>query len=437
MKRLICLALLLFAASFRPALAVTPERVITPGGFEAWLIQDHANPIMSLEVAWRDSGSAHDPAAKLGLGRLMAGLLDEGAGPYDSQAFQRRLEDLSIKLSFSSGADMVQGHLTTLSRNREQAFEMLRLALSQPHFEPEAVLRVKGQIEAGLAQSSEEPASIASKALFAASLPDHAYGRENEGTPETVRAITESDLRAALGRLGRDNLIIGVVGDITPQELSRLLDSTFAPLPARSNTKPLPQADVGTPQPGIKPLVIKRPIPQSVVQFAFQGIKRDDPDWFAAYVMNYILGGGGFSSRLTVEVREKRGLAYSVYSYFYPFDHGGLWLGGVATENAKVAQSLSLIRRELARMQGKGVSAKELADAKTFLTGSFPLRFDSSPNIAGLLVAVQSDRLGLDYLEKRNALVEQVTLGDVRRVAKRLMAPEKLIVIVVGQPKGL
>lgn len=437
MKRLLALTLLLTVACLRPALAVTPERVVSPGGIEAWLIQDHANPIMSLEAAWQDSGSAHDPKGQEGLSRLMTGLLDEGAGPYDSQNFQRRLEDLSIKLSFNAGADMIQGRLTTLTRNRDQAFEMLRLSLSQPRFDPEAVQRIKGQIEAALAQSAEDPDSQASKALFKVSFPEHPYGRDNEGSAESIRTIGTGDLRSALARLGRGNLILGVVGDITPRELAPLLDSTFGPLPAQAATAPLAETSVPAPQPGIKPYVIKKAIPQSVVQFGFQGIKRDDPDWFAAYVMNYILGGGGFSSRLTVEVREKRGLAYSVYSYFYPFDHAGLWLGGVATENAKVGQSIALIRRELARLRDKGISREELANAKTYLTGSFPLRFDSSPNIAGLLVAVQSDRLGLDYLEKRNSLVDKVTLADIRRVAKRFMKPENLILVVVGEPKGL
>lgn len=436
MRRLF-LALVFLAVGLAPALAAKPLRVISPGGIEAWLIEDRANPMLSLEMAWRDSGSAFDPKDKDGLSKLLAGTLDEGAGSYDSQAFQRKLEDLSVKLSFDAGADMLHGHLTTLTRHRAEAFRLLKLAMTEPRFDEAAVIRVKGQMQAAIAQSSEDPQSMVSRAWFKAALPNHPYGRDAQGSRESLAAIGIGDLREAAKRLGRDNLILGVVGDITPQELGRLLDSSFGSLPAKATAGNLAEAEVAVPQPGIKPLVIKKAIPQSVVQFGLQGIKRGDPDWFAGYVLNYILGGGGFASRLMVEIREKRGLAYSAYSYLYPLDHAGIWLGGVATKNEKVAQSISLVRKELARLSAQGVSAKELADAKTYLTGSFPLRYDSNANIAGLLVAVQSDRLGLDYLDRRNQLVEAVTEADVARVAQRLMKPENLIVIVVGSPKGL
>jgi zinc protease len=437
MMRSFFLALILLGFGLAQAQAAPPQRVVSQGGIEAWLIEDHANPMLSLQMAWRNSGSAFDPEGKDGLARLLAGTLDEGAGPYDSQEFQRRLEDLSIKLSFSAGSDMIQGGLTTLSRNKSQAFDMLRLSLAKPRFDEIAVQRVKGQMLAALAQQSEDPQNMASRAWFKAAFPTHPYGRDGLGTPDAIAGIARNDLKAALARLGRDNLIIGVVGDIKPGDLATLLDDTFGHLPAKAASGDLPEVEVGIPASGIKPLVVKKAIPQSVVQFGFQGIKRNDPDWFPAYVLNYVLGGGGFASRLMVEIREKRGLAYSAYSYLYPFDHAGVWIGGVATRNDKVAQSIGLVRKELERLASQGISAKELEDAKTYLTGSFPLRYDSSPNIAGLLVAVQADRLGLDYLDKRNDLVMKVGADDVARVAKRLMQPENLIVVVVGQPKGL
>jgi zinc protease len=437
MMRRFLLALLLFVGIALQAQAAQPQRVVSPGGIEAWLIEDHANPMLSIELAWRDSGTAFDDESREGLAKLLAGTLDEGAAYMDSQAFQRKLEDLSIRLGFSAGADMIHGHLTTLSRNRTQAFDLLRLALTKPRFDEAAVQRVKGQMLAALAQQSEDPQAMASRAWFKTAFPAHPYGREGSGTPESLARLSPADLQAALLRLGRDNMIVGVVGDIKAAELAKLLDDTFATLPAKAAAGSLPEASVGIPAPGIKPLVIKKNIPQSVVQFGFQGIKRNDPDWFAGYVLNYILGGGGFASRLMVEIREKRGLAYSAYSYLYPFDHGAVWLGGVATRNDKVAQSIALVRDELERLAGKSITAKELEDAKTYLTGSFALRYDSSANIAGLLVAVQTDRLGLDYLDKRNDLIMKVSDDDVARVAKRLLKPENLIVIVVGQPKGL
>lgn len=436
MRRL-ALALLFLLLALADAHAAKPERVVSPGGIEAWLIEDHNNPILSVELSWRDSGAAYDPMGKEGLSRLMAGTLDEGAGPYDSQAFQRKLEDLSIKLSFSAGSDNIQAHLTTLTRNRASAFDLLRLSLVMPHFENAAVQRVKGQLLAMLARSSEDPNAIASRSWMAAAMPGHPYGRGVEGTADSIAAIGKDDLKSALLRLGRDNLIVGVAGDITPKELATLLDQTFLDLPAKSSAAKIAEANVAVPQPGVRPLIVKKNIPQSVVQFGFQGLKRDDPDWFPAYVLNYILGGGGFTSRLMVEIREKRGLAYSAHSYLYPMDHGAVWLGGVATRNDKVAQSIELVRKELARMAENGVNGKELEDAKTYLTGSFALRFSSSPGIAALLVSMQSDHLSLDYLDKRNDLVNQVTAADVSRVAKRLLKPENLIVVVVGSPKGL
>jgi zinc protease len=186
-----------------------------------------------------------------------------------------------------------------------------------------------------------------------------------------------------------------------------------------------------------KPVIIRKSIPQSVAVFGLPGIKRDDPDWYAAYLLNYVLGGGGFSSRLMLEVREKRGLAYSVYSYLQPYDHTGILIGGVATENSRLADSLALIRETFKHLHHEGITQEELSAAKTYLTGSFALQFDGSERLAGLLVSMQHDHLGFDFLKRRNAMIEAVTLKDVRRVAGRLLDPDGLIVAVVGDPKGM
>jgi zinc protease len=183
--------------------------------------------------------------------------------------------------------------------------------------------------------------------------------------------------------------------------------------------------------------VVRKPIPQSIVIFGHNGIKRDDPDYYAAYVLNHVLGGGGFSSRLTEEIREKRGLVYSVYSYLNPMDHGGLIMGGLGTQNARVAESLKIVRSEWRRISEHGVAPDELKSAKTYLNGSFPLRLDSSSRIARMLVAIQAHELGIDYLKRRPELINGVTGDDVRRVARRLFDAQKLTVVVVGDPKGL
>lgn len=414
-----------------PAWAVTVEKVVSPGGIEAWLVQDHANPIIAMQVAFA-GGSAVE--SKPGLAHMMAGLLDEGAGPFGSQDFQARLEDLSIGLSFAAGKDQLTGSLKTLSENRDAAFDLFRLAITQPRFDPEPVKRIRDQILAGLTRESQNPNAVASRLWYRTAFGDHPYARPGNGTPDSVAAITAAELKNhAKTWLSRQDLVVGVVGDITPAQLAPLLDRTFGALPAAH-----PPIRVAETRPVTGRTVVEtRAIPQSVAVFGLPGIKRDDPDWFPAYVMNYILGGGGFSSRLTEEVREKRGLAYSVYSYLAPMDHAGLLVGGVATQNARIGQSLDLIRQELARMAETGPDDQELADAKTYLTGSFPLSLDSTAAIANLLVAMQSDKLGIDYLDRRDALIKAVDMDQIKAAARRLLDPAKLLVVVVGQPQGV
>ncbi|MEM7171495.1 MAG: pitrilysin family protein [Pseudomonadota bacterium] len=426
--------LTLLAVMLSSARAVEVQRVVSPGGIEAWLVEDHTNPIIALDLAFR-GGAALNPPEKAGLANMVASTIDEGAGDLDSQAFQGQLDDLSITLRFSAGLDNFVGSLRTLTENRDVAFDMLRLALTQPRFDAEPVERIRAQLISGLLYEAENPDTIVSRKLRKLMFPDHAYGQPVNGTSETIPGLTRDDLaQFASERFGRDQLIVGVVGDITPAELASLLDRTFGELPEKaapmsvSDTKPQGAGDL---------LVIERNIPQSVVAFGHGGLKRDDPDYYAAYVVNYVLGGGGFASRLYDEVREKRGLAYSVYSYLNPMEQAGLVMGGVATQNARVAESLSLIRAEWDRMSAEGPTEEELAAAKTYLTGSFPLRLSSSGAISGMLVGMQLGDLGIDFLERRNDYIDAVTIDDARRVAERLYRPEDLSVVVVGQPHDL
>ncbi|HIC79592.1 MAG TPA: insulinase family protein [Kiloniellaceae bacterium] len=428
---LVALATLLVAAQAR---AVEVQRVVSPGGIEAWLVEDHSNPIIALELVFR-GGASLDPEGKPGLAHMVSGLIDEGAGPLDSQTFQGTLDDLSIGLRFQAGLDNFTGSLTTLTENRERAFELLRLAITAPRFDTEPVERIRSQILARLSREAEDPDVIASRTLRQLMFPDHPYARPTRGTEDAVQSITVEDLRGFVrDRFARDQLIVGVVGDITADELETLLDTTFLPLPAAGEPFSVPEAAIGN---AGDLVVIEKNIPQSVVSLGQGGIKRDDPDYYAAYVVNYILGGGGFSSRLVEEVREKRGLAYSVYSYLSPLDHGALVAGGVATQNERVGESLDLIRQEWTRMADAGPSEAELDAAKRFLTGSFPLRFSSSGRIAGMLVGMQLEDLGIDYLDQRNSFIEAVTLEDARRVAKRVYRPDDLTVVVVGAPDGV
>ena len=412
--------------------AATVEEVVSPGGVRAYLMREPAIPFLSLSLHFR-GGTALDPVERQGLAFMATGLLDEGAGPYDSQAFRAEIDDHALRLSFEADRDGVMGELRTLTEHRAHAFELLRLALTEPRFDPEPVERVRSQILADLRRRQTDPDYLASRGWFAAAFPDHPYGRPSRGTPESVAAITAADCRDFAARhLARDRLVVGVAGDITAAELAVLLDATFGGLPRGT---PLPEVPAVAPRLG-RTEVLRLAIPQSVVVFGHGGLERHDPDYYAGYVANYILGGGGFSSRLLEEVREKRGLAYSAYSYLHELDRAPLWLGGVATNNQQVAQSLAIVRAELARMARGELDETDLADARTYLTGSFPLRLTSNDQIAKMLVGMLVHDLGRDFLERRNALIEAVTLDDLRRVSARLFSGE-MLVSVVGAPEGL
>jgi zinc protease len=412
--------------------ATQVEEVVSESGVRAYLVHDPSVPFLSMAFQFR-AGSVYDPDGKPGLANMLSGLLDEGAGPYDSQAFHTELEDNAIRLSFSADRDSFSGSLKTLNETREHAFELLRLALQEPRLDPEPVERIRSQIIADLRRRESNPNYVASRAWFEQAFSGHPYGRPTRGTIESVERIETAELRRFLeAHLGRDTLAIGVAGDVTAEELKRLLDHAFAGLPA---TASLPAVAPAEPVVGAT-IVVPMAVPQSVVTFGHGGIARQDPDYYAAYIANYILGGGGFSSRLMQEVRESRGLAYSVQSYLYDTELAPLWLGGVATRNDLVAQSIELVRAETEKMARGEVSEADLQNAKTYLTGSFALRLTNNDQIAQMLLGMIVHDLGIDYLDRRNAYMEAVTLDELRRVADRLLGGP-MLVTVVGTPVGL
>lgn len=417
-----------------PADAVAIERVVSARGVEAWLVRDRSVPVISLQFAFR-GGEALDPAGKVGLSNLVTGLLDEGAGNLDSQEFQRRVEDNSVSLSFNASVDSVGGSLRTLKRNEAAAFDLLRMALNLPRFDASAVDKVKTQTRAWLSGAAENPRRIAGRVLARTAFGDHPYGRSAEGTRQSIEALTPADFEAYVKqRFVRDRLVIGVVGDITAEELKPRLDAVFGGLPASSGPIDLPEV---SPALAGQIFVVDKKIPQSVVTFGQAGLSRKDPDYYIAYVMNQAFGGGGLTSRLMEEVREKRGLAYGVNTSLAPYDRSALISGGVATQNDRVGESIDIIRQEWAKLRDGGLTDEELADTKTYLTGSFLTNIDSTGRMASLLVGIQLEDLGIDYLDKRNGFIDAVTGADVRRVAQRLIDPAKLTFVVVGQPKGV
>jgi zinc protease len=433
-KLLTLIVAIVITGSAASAIAVEVQEVTSPGGIRALLVEDHANPIIAVRIAFR-GGSALDPDGMEGLANMVSGLIDEGSGHMDSQAFQGRLEDLSIRLNFSSGLDTFRGKLTTLTENQVAAFEMLRLALTEPRFDDEPVARIRSQIMANLRNKSQDPDSIAADTLFVELFGQHPYAKPGDGTEESISTITSDAMKQFVARrFARDNLVVGVTGDITPATLEQVLDEVFGALPTHADAWELPKAqahlDGGV---HVKDLAV----PQSAVIFAQGGIERSHPDFYAAHVLNYVLGGGGLTSRLYNEVREKRGLAYSAYSYLSPYDYAALIIGGAGTANERVSETISVIREQWLVTYEKGLSETELTNAKTYLTGSYPLRFSSNGSIAGMLVGIQMEGLGSDYFEKRNSYIDQVSLADVNRVARTLLAPDSLTFVVVGQPTGL
>jgi zinc protease len=434
MLRSAAAAIVVFAASAAvPAHATTIERVVSPGGIEAWLVHEPAVPLIAIDFAF-SGGAIQDPAGKAGTANLVTSLLDEGAGDLDSKTFHDRLERKAIELSFRTERDNVRGSLRTLVENRDEAFDYLRLALTAPRFDAADVEINRAQILSILRRATTSPTDIASQRWWETAFAGHPYGRPVNGTLESVPNITIDDLKTYTHRvLARQNLKIAVVGDIDAEAVKTMLDHVFGALPAKPELTPV---EAASPQGLGRRIVVKLDVPQAVVDFGGPGIARKDPDFMAAYIVNHILGGGAFSSRLYQEVREKRGLVYSVYDGLVWLDHAAVFLGSTATRADRTGETLDLIEKEIHRLAENGPTAEELAKAKAYLNSSFALNLDTSSKIAALLVQLQLDDLGIDYFQKRPALIDAVTLDDAKRVAKRLL-DGGLLVTVVGKPEGV
>lgn len=428
--RALCALFVLFAPW--PALAKPATIVKSPGGITAWLVEDHANPMIAVSLLFK-GGAATDPDGKVGLATFVSGMLDEGAGEMDSQAFQTRLDDLNVAMGFDASRDSFSGSMTTLSAHRDEAFALLNAALTQPRFDAAPMERMRSVFQTRLRQRAERPNARAAEALFAAIFPDHPYGRPTDGTPEGLAAITAADLHDFVKtRFTRDRLVIGVVGDISAPDLAQLLDKTFGSLPASSNLPPVAQV---TPKLSGGIIPVPMAVPQASAVFAQRGPARSDPDWHAFRIVMYVLADGGFSSRLTEEVREKRGLAYSVGAEAAPLADSPLVIGGVGTQTAKIGESLKIIRDEWKKMHDAGPTDDEIAKAKAFLSGSLPLSLNSSPAIARTLTALQHYGLPPDELERRAEVLAAIAPKAVRAVARRWLTPDRLTFAVAGEIK--
>lgn len=433
-------ATVLLACAVLVSLAATPshaaakiQRLVSPGGIEAWFVQDATVPLIAMEYAF-SGGAGQDPAGKPGVGNMVAGLLDEGSGDLDSKTFHERLERRAIELSFSSTRDNFRGSLRMLKDNKDEAFGLLQLALTSPHFNPTDVERIRAQVISGLRRDSTNPSALASRKFLEVAFGDHPYGRQANGTLDSVPKIDIADLKDYVRRvIAKDTLRIAVVGDVDAETLGKLLDKTFGGLPAKASLTPV--ADVEATKPPQRAF-IPLDVPQTVVTFGGPGIRRQDPNFMAAYVVNHILGGGGLSSRLYREVREKRGLAYSVYQSLLWMDRSAVFVGNTGTRADRAGETVDAIETEIRRMAEEGPTQKELDEAKSYLKGSQMLALDTSSKLAQALLQYQLDKLPIDYIEKRNSLVDAVTLEDAKKAAKQLWGQGLLTVIVGRAPQA-
>jgi zinc protease len=414
--------------------AATVQKVATTSGIEAWLVEDYTVPLVAIEFGFA-GGASQDPAGKPGVVNLLAALLDEGAGPYDSDSFHRLLEEYAIQISFGTERDSLIGRMQTLTRHVDKAFELLRLAVNEARLDEEPYQRVLNQISAGLKHELNDPDSAATRRFRKLSYPDHPYGAPVHGALETLGELKRPDLFDMRARiLARKGLKVAAVGAIDAAQLARHLDDVFAPLPAKAELVTVPNvvfAGTGTRE------IIDLDIPQSTIRFGRRGIARTDPDYIPAVVVNHVLGGGVFSARLYREVREKRGLAYSVYSRILDFDHSAMLVGSTSTKNERAAESMSVIEAEIQDIATNGPTEEELEKAKKYLTGSYDLQLDTSTKIAYQLVHLQLDGYGVEYLDERNRLIEAVTMERAKRAAKRLFGDLQLLVVVAGRPVGM
>lgn len=432
MNRIFC-ALGLAILVTGPAAAVDIQEVTSPGGIKAWLVEERSIPFSALEIRFRGGGSLDRPG-KRGAVNLMTALLEEGAEDLDAQGFAAERDALAASYGFDVHRDALSVSARFLTENRDEAIALLRSALTAPRFDQDALDRVRDQVLTVIRSDDTDPDTVASRRFNALAFGDHPYATSIDGTVESVSALTRDDIVTAYKDvIARDRVYVGAAGDISAEELGLLLDTLLGGLPEVE--APLPNDAEVLLTGGVT--VVPFETPQSVAIFGHVGIQRDDPEFFPAFVANHIFGASGLQSRLSIEVRERRGLTYGIGAYLASFDLAQLVIGQVASANERIAEAIEVTREEWARVAADGVTEDELDEAKAYLTGAYPLRFDSNASIARIMVGMQMDDLGLDYVKTRNGKVNAVTADDVRKVARRLYRPQDLHFVVVGEPEGI
>lgn len=410
------------------------DRIITDTGIEAWLVEDHSLPVVTMQFAFA-GGLIHDPEDKAGLAKLTSVLLDEGAGDLKSQAFQAQLTNNAIYLSFTPGRDAFMGSLRTTSEHKAQAFELLTLALTKPRFDNDAIARMKDALAAEIKTNKGDPSWLSARTFNGMVFDGHFYSQPGSGTLSSLPRITRHDLLDFVKSQFAQNLLsIVIVGDISKAETHAMITQVFGRLPAHAERPIGKQAIANN---AGKTILLPMDTPQTYIALAQPGISRTDKDWYTAQVMAYILGGGGFDSRLMREVREKRGLTYGIYSSLLTQDYANVLQTTLSVGNAKTSEALSVIRDEFTRMTRDKVSNHELADAKSYLIGALPLELTTTTDIANVLMSLRLSNLTPDELFTRTERINAVTAKDVQIMAQRLLDPAQMTTILVGGAEGI
>jgi zinc protease len=420
--------LVLFATT--QVLAFEVQEVVSPKGIKAWLVESHDIPILSMMFSMPGGRNFEQPG-KEGAHALLADMLDEGAGPYSSEQFKALRTRMTSRLGFYTDGDYTSGYLSTLSKNRDATANLLQLALESPRFEEKSFDRFRDQAVQDLAQGKVDPATIADEAWFAAAFPGHIYGRQSKGTESSLKALTTDDLRSVWkATANRRELRVAVVGDITPTELKNLLDRTFGGLPdtpLNIATQPV-QMTRG-------PIEKRIPYagPQTLVYFGNPAFSGEGREGWSSNILAEILGGQASFARLTQSLREKSGLTYSIGFGHYSFRYASIQLGTFSTATATTEQALQKLKQELADIAQTGPSTEELRKIKSYMIGSYALRFSDNDSIASELLSVLQRGNGLGYFKDRANKINAVTVKDVKSAAAKLLKPENQIIVVVGQ----
>ena len=403
-------------------------------GIQAYLLEDKSNPIISVSFLFKNAGYASDNPNEQGIANMMASLLTDGAGDLDSQAFKEEMESNAIGISFSAGKDDFSGALLTTNDNQKKAYELLRLALSEPRFDADDIRRVQAELLESLKRQKEHPGSILGLEFSKELYGKHPYARNPIGVAENILKVDKGKLQVFMADyFSRQNLLVGIAGDITPFEAEQMLDSVFGVLAESGRVNFVREAELDF---NGRSRTIEMPAGQNIVMKAAAGVGRNHEDFYPLFVANHILGGSGLSSRLSQAIREKEGLTYGVYSYLVLDDKAPVIMASFSSTADKYARAEELFAEQWQNFGRNGVSAEELAQAKDYLVASYNLRFASIASIADILTAMQKYNLGLDFLQKRNDYVQQVTQEQVNNAARKYFNKDKLVSVSIGSFKG-